>query len=200
MAQQAFDFGSYVKRYLGSPGRNDADRLGVRVSQGADVECIGVHVLTGDENWGKRNVYLAVLDANGERIPNAVVEWMWEGREEPPLRVVLDKPENEPPGNIALEADMTVSCWLPDCNSARVSGLHTRHTDEPPGNTYGHWSYFVVFRMRGSGVPMPVPPIEEPIQPGDWAWLGPQVQAAYTDMENAQNKLITVIEWLQDKT
>jgi hypothetical protein len=162
----AFNHQQYIKQFLGKPGTNDAARLGVTVVPGGagitQARCIGVHALTGDENRGMHNVFLEVLDEVGERIPSAAVAWTWYGREGDPLVVALDKPPNEPAGNYALEANMIdTECWVLGTVSDHVKGLTTRHPDEPPGNTYGHWSYYVVFQVVGGSVT----PTPEPTEP-----------------------------------
>jgi hypothetical protein len=167
-----FDHKRYLKQFLGKPGCNDAARLGVTIVPApagkVQAHCIGVHVLTGDENRGLHNVYFDVVDEVGDRVPGAAVVWMWFGREGDPLVVVCDKPEHEPYGNYPMGADMLdTECWVLGTASAHVRGLTTRHPDEPPGNTWGHWSYYVVFQLKGNGSTPPPEPTPGPTTPGD---------------------------------
>jgi hypothetical protein len=163
----AFDHKRYLKQFLGKPGCNDAARLGVTITSApagkTQAHCLGVHVLTGDENRGLHNVFLDVVDEVGDRVPGAAVAWTWFGREGDPLVVVCDKPANEPYGNYAIEANMLdTECWVLGAASAHVKGLSTRCPDEPPGNTWGHWSYYVVFQIKGNGSTPPLGPEPEP--------------------------------------
>ena len=56
-----------------------------------------------------------------------------------------------------MGAGATYSVWMKgeqgESNdpSDRVTGLHTRHKDEAPGNTWGHNSFYVVFQRTRKG-------------------------------------------------
>jgi hypothetical protein len=157
-------FQKYVDSYLNAPGQNDASPYGVSVEaiEGAVYEVIGIHHLDQSENVGKHNIYVQVLDQQGERNDQVPVLWTWEGRTDAALMLALDKPLDEPAGNISLDLGQTVSLWIGPA-SARLSdvasGFHTRHPDEPPGNTIGHHSYLVVFQHLPAGGGSPPPPI-----------------------------------------
>jgi hypothetical protein len=145
------------------------------------AHCIGVHLLSGAENGGNHNVFLGVIDASGNRVPNAKIGWTWEGRTETQMLapVPLDKPPDEPPGNIPLNARPNLqiaTVWVFGGQSDLVKGL-TPAPDVPeePGSTWGHRSYLVCFQV---GVVLPVtppvqPPVEPPVVPGVPFDVGP---------------------------
>lgn len=174
----AFDHQAYNSRFLANPGQNDATQYGVTVLPAASTtaywKVIGVHKLTGPENHGQSNVFLEVLNKDGVRLNNPVhwVGWTWDNRRpnEPARPVQLDKPLNEPAGNINLGFGQTATIWMigPDLNqlplSDKVMGLHTRHGNPPgdPGNYNGHHSFYVVFQETTPGQQPPDnPPSEE---------------------------------------
>jgi hypothetical protein len=170
----AFNHQEYNETYLenvraGNEAINDAAKnYGVTIEP-AEVKpgekywkVIGVHHLLPLENWSNHHVYLEVLDENGNRARNPVgwVGWTWENRQphEPARPVVIDKPDNEPGGNIAVDKNQLVSVWMqgraPDANdkSDKVVGIRITHPDEPlPDgalhNTWGHHSFYVVFQQ-----------------------------------------------------
>lgn len=166
----------YIKKFLANPGYNDAKAYGVAISP-ATVQsgstywrCIGVHHLTGSENGGKNNIFLDVLNEQGQRTgpPWSLVDWTWEGRrpEEKVGLVVLDKPPSEPGGNIGLGAAQIASVWVAGRVSDVVTGLQTAGIDDPneePGNHRYHHSFYVVWqRVKAGTEPPPVEPPEEP--------------------------------------
>lgn len=116
---------------------------------------IGVHHLAPDENRGRHHVFVEVLDEAGQRVrdPNLKMEWTWEDSSESPITSPLDKPHNEPAGNIPIHLNMKVALWLTGDGRAsdRVTNLHAQHADEPAAsgdlwNSYGHHSFYVVFQ------------------------------------------------------
>lgn len=174
----------YIKKFLANPGYNDATAYGVSITPAKTPEgqpipagqtyyrVLGVHHLTGPENSGKNNVFLDVLDEQGKRIgpPWPLVDWTWKDKRpnETAGLVVLDKPKDEPGGNIGLHAAQIASVWIPGRPSEVVTGLQTAGIDDPneePGNHRYHNSFYVVFqRTVKGGTPPPVdpPPTEEP--------------------------------------
>ncbi len=126
---------------------------------------IKVQHLSPDENAGKHNVFVDALDEAGQRCQNAALRigWTWEGRraDEPADPKLLDKPTNEPAGNVDLYKGQLLQVWIEgdNCPSDRVENLHTNHPDENNtagtlGNSIGHHSFHVVFqRMRNLGDP-----------------------------------------------
>ena len=164
-----FKHQDWMDLFARSPGINDADHLGVTVEHvpGATARCIGVHVLANDENFFDHHAQLAVVGPDGQRIPGSVVLYDWEGRT--PIEhagpIALDKPMNEPPGNLTLTWDMTVDLWVEGHVSDIVRGIHTRHPaiDQGDANHDGHWSYFCCWMIDGDTVPeppvLPDPPV-----------------------------------------
>lgn len=153
----------FKAKALANPVINDAHGYGVDILPSASKEnwrIIGVHHLTGEENRGGHHLYLEALD--GERV-RGFVGWTWEGRQvgEKADPIVLDKPLNEPAGNIGLGAPQTVQAWMlgreiNDRDSSDVvTGIHTRHADEEAGNTFGHHSFYVVFQKTVATDPEP---------------------------------------------
>ncbi len=168
----AFDHQKYNAIYVenhqaGNPPLNDAAGYGVKIEP-ADVavgeaywQVIGVHHLRPLENWSNHHVYLEILGQDGNRLRNPIgwVGWTWENRQqnEPARPVGVDKPDNEPGGNIAVGKNQLVSVWANgrtpggSDKSDMVTGIRTTHPDEPlPDgslyNTWGHHSFYVVFQ------------------------------------------------------
>lgn len=140
---------------------NDALAYGVTVisatlSPGAWYwQAVRVHHLTPEENGGNHHIYLDLFDPaindgsnpNGGRVFGGRVRITWDGGEQ---IVVVDKPPSEPGANfpmwrwqvcaveaLGLEGEQLLS--------DRVTGLHTGHPDEAPGNTLFHHSFSVSF-------------------------------------------------------
>lgn len=143
---------------------------------------IGVHHLTPPENVGKHNIFITVLRWDQQRERPFYVGWTWEGRRPseaaPPVN--LDKPNNEPAGNISVGGGQIVRLWplgrTPESNVIRdeVFNLHTLHPDEPGPrgenwNSVGHHSFYCLFKEEiGPPNPNPDPEPEPPVPvPGD---------------------------------
>jgi len=160
----------YVQQFLatvqGNQVYNDAVPYGVQIqeAQVADGEpywrVIGVHHLLPAENEGALTVLVEALDEVGNRIRQgkAFAASTWEGRHEPPDVKALDKASSDPMGcDFPMGAGATYSVWMKgahgesDDPSDRVTGLHTRHKDEAPGNTWAHNSFYVVFQRTRKG-------------------------------------------------
>ena len=118
---------------------------------------ISVRHLSPAENCGRHNLYLDVIDEAGQRVrnPDLRVAYTWEGRrdQEAALPTPLDKPANEPAGNLDLYQGQIITAWLQgdDLPSDRVVGVHTAHPDEPAeqgnqGNMRFHHSFHVLFQ------------------------------------------------------
>jgi hypothetical protein len=163
---------------------NADSKYGVQIVE-ADVaegetywKVIGVHHLVPEENVSNHNVYMEVLDEQGNRVRNPIVwaGWTWEGRRpnERADPVPLDKPDAEAAGNISLHFPQTAAIWIKGNNrdandkSDRVEKLHIRHADEPlPDgrllNTLGHHSFYIVFQRTRKTTAAPVPPPATPV-------------------------------------
>lgn len=114
-----------------------------------------VHKLTPDENQGKHHIYIILLNDNHEFIYSppfeTKVEYTWEGRREDELApvVALEKKYPEPIANIPMYKGQKITVWIKDSDfgSDSVSGLTVDLPDESTGNTYGHHSYLIVFKL-----------------------------------------------------
>ena len=117
-------------------------------------QAVRVHHLTPEENGGNHHIYLDVQDpalvsAQNPigRVYQARLKVSWDGGEQ---TVVIDKPLNEPGANFpmwkwqvcAVQALGLAGQELP---ADRVTGIHTGHPDEAPGNTLFHHSFSVTF-------------------------------------------------------
>lgn len=159
---------------------NQAERYGVRLAPataGAGEtywQAASVRHLLPEENRGRHNVYVDVLDGAGQRLRNPALRigWTWEGRQphEPADPKPLDKPENEPAGNVDIFRGQHTEVWIQGDGlpSDHVLNLHSDHPDEPgPGgelwNSIGHHSFHVVFQRtrketgENGGAPPPPP-------------------------------------------
>lgn len=152
---------------------NDATRYGVAIFPAViwpgDVywRCIGVHHLTPQENSGKNNFYLDAINDTGQRVTGTRLSWGWQGMTPAEVRntqpVLIDKPVNEPGGNIAMHAGQVVWAEVAGGLSDRVIGVHTGHDDEPGGNFRFHHSFYAVWQLTVAGQePGPPPPDPDP--------------------------------------
>ena len=129
---------------------------------------IGIHKLTPQENAGNHNLYIDVLDKDGNRA-NEKIKWGWLGQKpnEKPNPVTLDKPDNEPAGNIVIWGNQIIWAEVLNKPSDGVVNVNTQLADEGPGNTYGHFSYYVVWMwVENNTEPEPTPDPDDckPIQ------------------------------------
>lgn len=173
----------FIKKWLDSPGLNDAVGYGVSINVKSTRELvlgelywkiIGVHHLTPSENAGKHNLYLDTLNGSGEISRHEIV-WGWEGQrlDEVSRNIVLDKPSIEPSGNIDIYWGQKV--WAKVFSpypSETVLNVHTMHPDEPGGNTLGHHSFHVAWQLIQYGQEPPAPPDPDP-EPGEINMLPP---------------------------
>lgn len=171
----AFKHADYIAQFLASPGQNNAKAYGVSIEPATVptgqpyYRVIGVHHLSGSENGGKNNIFFDVLDEQGRRMgpPWPLVDWKWEGMRdhEKPGLVALDKPANEPGGNIGLGKGQIATVWVAGRTSEKVSGLQSAGVEglpEEPGNHRFHHSFYVVWqRTVKGGEPEPEEPPEE---------------------------------------
>jgi hypothetical protein len=157
------DHVNYRNRWLSdptNPDNNDAAQYGVEIHRMNNPNVwrvLGVHHLTPSENQGKHNVYVDVVGPKNQ----ASIGWTWIGRkaDEANPNKPLDKPTNEPNGNVDLYPGMNAQVWVDDLNmSDRVFGLRT---DLPEGkgpngeiwNSYGHHSYYILFSLMNNTIP-----------------------------------------------
>lgn len=149
---------------------NQAEGYGVRIAPATVTtgqeywQVLSVRHLPPDENRGKHNVYVDALTADGqrERTPALRIGWTWEGRrgDEVADPKPLDKPDNEPAGNVDLNRGQIVQIWIEGDGlpSERVENLHTDHPDEAgsegAGNTRFHHSFHVTFQRVRQEAPV----------------------------------------------
>lgn len=193
-----------------APTGNQAADYGARVQE-ADAppgatywKIVGVRHLSPDENRGKHNIFVDAIDESGQRVrnPDLRIAYTWEGRrdDEPAPPKPLDKPDNEPAGNLDVYKGQIITAWLQGDGlpSDRVAGLHTDHDDEPAsdggnGNTRFHHSFHVLFQRaqkaaapvtpdggqaRPEPAPPPTPPVTQPgvIVPEQWVGVVTAIQ------------------------
>lgn len=170
---------------------NQAEKYGVTIQPTANTpawKVISVRRLSASENGSKRNVFVDVLTATGERDrdPDLRIGWSWEGQRQdeqaPP--VPLDKPDAGElgHGNIPIDRFQKVAVWIVGGVpfSDVVSGMHTNHPDEAPGNTWGHFSYKVVFKRADDATVDPGLPID-----GEVARLKAAIGRAIAELQAA---------------
>jgi hypothetical protein len=94
------------------------------------------------------------------RNPALRIGWTWEGRQphEAADPRSLDKPDNEPAGNVDIFRGQHIEVWIQGdgLSSDHVLNMHSDHADEPgPGgelwNSRGHHSFYVAFQRTRQG-------------------------------------------------
>ncbi len=87
------------------------------------------------------------------------IGWTWEGRreDEPADPKPLDKPDNEPAGNVDIYGGMHLAVWITGDGlpSDRAENMHTHHPDEPGPqgelwNSIGHHSFDLLFQRTAA--------------------------------------------------
>lgn len=152
----AHKFHLWTAKFLSSPGYNDIPDI-VTIEDGPGVwSVLGVHKLTGDENRGNHHVYFDVIDGGNNRQNRVPVDWGWVGMrpDEEPGPVFADKPLNELP-NIQIDRGQII--WMQIGNGDKVDGFRFDFPGNESGNSWGHHSYYVVFKKNVSD-PDPDPP------------------------------------------
>lgn len=173
----------------------DAPWIGLERSSaeiGKIWRCVLIHHLTGEENAGRHNVFVDLLDSNGALItkPAASLGWTWEGRgqNEPAPPKAFDKTGNEPAANLDIYKGQHVTAWVIALeDSDRVTNLRS----DPPsgeddhGNSLFHHSYYLVFQLLDAVAP---------VFPSLWA-IGDNIKAIYTvNVRNAPGLTGQVID------
>lgn len=116
---------------------------------------ICVHHLTGAENSRNHNIYVDLLDGDNKFLvnPQERLAFTWDGQrpeeKSPPIK--LDKPANEPAGNVSVWKGANTEVWIDSpYPSDHVSNLTTDLPDENEGNTRFHHSYYIIFKLVDS--------------------------------------------------
>lgn len=173
MSLAGFDFQALNRKYLAQPA-NDAANYGasiVKAPAGDAWRCIGIYHLKPSENNRRHNVFVEVLDEQGNRtrlLP--AIKWTW-WMDAPLQTLKLDKPDNEPAADIPINPGATITLYIDGFGlpSDSVGNLRASHADEGPnaGNAIGHHSFYVVFQLKRSAVVTPpVEPTKPPISDG----------------------------------
>ena len=121
--------------------------------------------LPGAENNGGHNLYLDVLDKDGDRLKDAVVTVHNVNNVVMPIQI--DKPPEEFNDIPIWKEDLftaSVDFQSTGYMSEFITGIHTRHADEEIGNTWGHFSFLVVWQLVQQPFQDPQQP-EEPEEP-----------------------------------
>jgi hypothetical protein len=151
--------------------------------------CIGAYHLTPDENSGKHILYLEAMDEENNRIFGTAFKWGWEGQrpDEPSPDLIDDKPPNELV-NLVIWANQTIWAGVRDAiPSGEVKNVRSTHPDEPPGNTWGHHSFYVAFKR----VTADDGGIVEPPEPPEFECddIRKLAESAFKRIENAEAEL-----------
>jgi hypothetical protein len=172
----------YRELFLKQPGYNTVHNFGVRIKESEarygdyHWEVIGAHLLTPKENGGKQILAIDVVGADGVPIrdwkgnpADVSIKWGWEGQrsDEQKPSISLAKPIFEYGCDIAVHAHQVVWCRVVDnmdSPSQTVEGFRTDKEGPGDGNSWGHWSIFVVFQWKIKEVPVNKPPVIQPPQ------------------------------------
>lgn len=145
---------------------NSVARIERFVDNKPHYHIIGIHKLLPEENKSKHNLYLDVVDIQGKRIPEKIA-WGWSGQRENEIAnpVILDKPANEPSGNISIGGFQIVWAKVLGKDSDTITNVTTGLPDDGPNqwNTWGHHSYYCVWMwVESTPATPPVPPVITP--------------------------------------
>jgi hypothetical protein len=190
-----FDFQALNARYRSYPS-NDATSYGVSIMPTKAVNawrCIGAYHLTPDENRGRRNIFLELLDEHGNRVKDAIINWS-ESLDRPIKTKRPDKPDNEPAADIPLNGEDTVTVYITDdkgTSSDSVGNLHFRHDRPGSGDVWGHNSFYVVFQRNAAMMPPVDPPVIIDPEP-------PTGGLTVEQRLDAQDREIAMIKWRLD--
>lgn len=128
---------------------------------------VSVRRLSAKENGSSHNVFVKVLQPNGDRDRNPALRigWTWEGRRPnegaPPVKLDKGDRNERGHGDVPISTmSQKIAVWIEGDGLASdvVKGMHTNFPDEAPGNTRGHYSYEVIFQRGASAVQPPVEP------------------------------------------
>ena len=119
---------------------------------------VKLHHLTCEENRGKHNLYSAFYYRDGSRVGQGWYNKVgWSKSTEISGELPLEKDEiigeDWIHGSLDLYWHDNAALEYLNLNGSifkiqRISGVHTRHPDECPGNTLGHHSFVAVFEEQ----------------------------------------------------
>lgn len=140
---------------------NDAAAYGVAIVEAQPPtgslywKVVRVHHLTSEENGFRQHIFFDMADEDGNRLQGGKVRVVWPGGQQD---VTLDKPPGEPGGNFPMwkyqvcdASALGMPGEIPPMPSDQVTGLHTGHKDEGPGNRLFHHSFAIVFQRTFAG-------------------------------------------------
>jgi hypothetical protein len=176
------DFKKYVnlERPLANVGAQNC-AIERAKTDGYAWRCVAVYHLSPEENQGKHQVFVDVLNSigqwvfSGDRQFTALrVGWTWEGRrlDEPaPLRF-FEKREPEPKAQVDLYKGQTVSIWIDssDHPSDKVHGLRSDVEIGTWGNTLFHNSFVVLFQLTNA-ISVSITPVDPPLPSPVDGWV-----------------------------
>lgn len=195
MGLAGFDFEGLNRRFMAA-GSLVHLALGYNVlvrpvsTSGWAWRCIGIYHLLPDENRGRRNVFIDVLDERGRRVrQNVAIKWQWADDGPVQLRK-LDKPDSEPAADIPIDKGASITLSVDDgiLTSDVVTGISSNHTDEGVGNTRFHHSFYVVFALLRSAVITP-PVIDPPVVPPSNAAILAQLDVVQAELAKLRRML-----------
>lgn len=158
---------NFTERFWhGTPYNDVPSQAGVTVERATVApgalyaRAVVVHQMTPAEAGTNHNVYLDLIDENGQRVKRTTFNGYNNGIG---LGCITDKPDNEPRCNMPMYSQDTLAVWvdktpvISQIQSDRVTGLSTRWPGQS-GSTYGHVSFYIIFQLTKAGVAPPPPP------------------------------------------
>jgi hypothetical protein len=132
-----------------------------------------VRRLSGSENVGSRNVFVKVFKANGDRDrnQNLRIGWTWEGKrpdeQAPPAKLDKGDRNERGHGDVPINKFQKITVWVEGDGIAsdRVTDMHTGFVSDGPGNSWGHFSYEVIFQRSEGVVVVPPVVVDPPVKP-----------------------------------
>ncbi|MCB0085793.1 MAG: hypothetical protein KDE47_32850 [Caldilineaceae bacterium] len=171
---------------------NSAASYGVEIEPTQETgrvwRAVEVRHLSPEENRGKQNIFVDVVDETGRRVRGNTLRIAYQRSSGQTIAfAMLDKsdgPMERGDGVVDIYKHDTIRLWIsaPRISGASdiVSGIHSRHDDEPGPNgenwnSWGHHSFYVKFQLT-NGTPVVEPPpvvkseVEQAIDEIDRAW------------------------------
>lgn len=166
---------------------NYAESYGAKIeptqATGRVWRAVEVRHLSPDENRGGHAVYVHTVDEAGRRVRDVRIAYTrGNGKIEAAPLDKGDGPLEKGHGVVDIYKDDTIALSIIGAGDGGdiVSGIHSRHPDEPGPNgenwnSWGHHSFYVKFQLS-SGAPVVEPPpvvkseVEQAIEEVDRAW------------------------------